>query len=806
MFRKKKLKGQHSLIFSEEESSLSSLNLPLSLAHASTSNTLEKSLIDIKGLKESVFEDRLRIPADVDKALVYQRATQIGMIDKSSQKCTFCGLHQKKSPPLGLGLCKKRKIDDRPPFITSFLILTRFGLALALIDLFFNLKLMLTFRGIYCKSLELKNPNDMCSPFDIKTYLFEIGFVFGEKHKIHLTQSCLEELKESIIWSTVGLFFMFSMLFVIVRIQFRMNVKHFKEKKENRSISEYTLMISKASGEDFTSGETAETDFEKHLESILAQSGYDDQFSVLRKELASSQFMINKLEKEQQKLNYFEGYTHRLMNDDHKFHQKERKEIEKIHKKTKKRLKRLEKRIEKEKFWIRKHCFSEKEGEIKGKVVLAAISSRLTRDRILRAYRENYLSKPAWLRVCDQKPKYILEEGPDPSTTKWHYIGDSPAKLVLFYTISSSIGSMVIVIVALVVIFIQKTIKTSMKNNRKSLLTYLLALQINIVQMIGKKAINKVCQYIRCSTRIKGMILNVISSASVKYCALLVLVQGLFKNQELSDKDRINYVSVVFKSILLLIILEPIKLIFSPTSLKRYYKIFKYKRMSKNGKKRIIMSQEELNYIFEKLEFPYDEIYSTTLYVLMMEFTLSFYIPALPFYASLYLLMKLLINRVIFERVFKQSNQNMNAYSEQICIVLIMNSFCVKLVMFYYVTMMLVRMVKEMGDKNSDETEFFKAFATFSFYLLIILIAFPLLKVFESLLTKWKRVELDLRTETDSVEETSSEFEKTEKMIVNEFDQEYCFKTTMVSREVSRRIQIEKESLVVFSPNEIGRE
>ena len=476
--------------------------------------------------------------------------------------------------------------------IANFLTLTRFCLILTLVNLFGNLQFMLVFRKVYCTTRKINRGVDQCSLLDLSTYVFHIGFLSVERNALEIVSPFIEEIQDSLLFTKISYFFIFVFTFVFLRILFKQNLEYLRDVRKDRSVSEYTLMLRKSNREDFSADEVTRTDFKQFFGSILAQSGYDDEVFIVKKELASSLFVINKLNKEKAKMTYFKDYTTRLANGDggkngvenrEKFQEKDIQKLKFLVKNSEKKLKKLEKLINQERRWLRKKCFSHHDGKIAGKVVLIAVSSRFTRDRILRAFQENYRNRPLWLRMCcRKKPRFQIQEGPEPSTTKWRYIEESGLKTVLNCLATATLTEFVLVIITVVVSEIQKFSLNEQRKGMGSLLVYLLALEINVIQIIGKKIIDKVLSLNRCPTRSQEMVFNVLASASMKFMILMALVQFVFTGpvERIAEKR----VQLLFKTIVVQTIMEPLKLTVFPNRLKRYLQIIWFKKKPKEGR------------------------------------------------------------------------------------------------------------------------------------------------------------------------------------------------------------------------------
>ena len=763
----KKDRLENSTIYTGD-GSLYNSSMRLSMSTAEDEELTDREMEALDSSHDKYKED-LRIPADVEKAIIHQRASGVGAPDESLEPCKFCNKPQKTGRHSWW--CSSNSRKHHTMVMTNFLTLTKFCLILGLINLLGNLKFLLAFRKIYCSNLQLTDPGTNCSAYNPSTYVFHIGFLQYQENRLELARPYIDEVIDSMTYSKIASSVMLLSIFILIRIHFLLNVRYLRDARKDRSISEYTLTIKKSSGKTFTTGEAAKTDFKQFFDSILAQSGYNDDFVVVKKHLASSLFIVNKLRKEKHKLTYFRDYTTELAKDETRFNAKERGKLEKLTKRAITQLQRLEVDLHKERGWVRRNSFSHKQGEIADRVVLVTLSSRFTRDRILRSFKENYRSGIFCSRACKKKPEYIIGEGPEPTTVKWHYIGVSLLKSIIFCLIIATIPAAIVTAVAFTASYVQQFI-TKLKDdssNADTYFSYVLSFQINIMQIIALRLVDFLGSLKRAPTNTNEMILKVMCSALIKFSILVVLLRDLFRSK--AERVDAEEVQMIFKTLIIQIVLEPFNLLFSTQRLIRYYQMFRFKWMArKKDPSKIIMPQEELNAIFEKPEYPYSDLYSYTLYIMIIEFSCAPYIPSLSFMTSFYLIVKLLFGRLLLERSFRENKTDLGTYSENMVLHFLINFVKANFFFYYWRSTLLLKLFKGIGEKLT----FFENDSAFLWYAFLIVCFSPLYSSSKFLIFRWKRRELDNRTEEADSEPLKEECEKSIEAIGEEFEEMYC--------------------------------
>ena len=704
-----------------------------------------------------------KLPAEVPEAILHRQSTSITNFD------------QTENPKASSKADSKESLKNRRGFSSllssNFMMLTWFGLFLTVINLFSNLKFFITFRRIYCDTLRKDKGSSSCSLLDMQSFIFQITFLMYRKDKFELMGPYLGDLKDAVLLSSIGFLLLFIFMFVLIRLQVRLNANKMYQKRRDRSISEYTIMLQKYSQKVFTQEEVEGLDFRGYLDTLLAQSGYSDDYSIVRKELASPLFTLKKLKNQRGELEELIEHCIKLREDKETFSLKDRRGIENLLGKTKKELKKTEKMLKRENQWILKHSFSHKKQKVTGKVVLLALSSRFSKDKILRAYQEGYKKWPFWCRPCRKKPKYFVYEGPEPSTAKWRYIGDNWIITLLYHFLTTTLTGLVSISVILMTVFISNIINSILEtDDRGSLITTIIALQINLIQIIAKKILDVLCKSNRGPSDTIGMAIRVVGISTLKVAVLITSLRGLFAGK-LSDMLLMNPVRAVFKSFLMLFVIDQLKLLLSFRTVKKYFLMLRFNWMARSSRK-IMMTQKQLNEIFEKPKYPFDDMLSSTYYALTVEFLLSTYLPALSVLSVVYFVIKLVVNWFLIEKAFSKQQENFGTYFEHFLMNVFVNIIAVRFISCF----LICNMISVMMEGHEEEHRFFQI-AAISFYALTMSLGvIPWPNILRMWGEKWKKQELDARVDRMKPSLVDPLYEKSEAQVGMEFDRDYCFK------------------------------
>ena len=634
--------------------------------------------------------DLYHIPAILDKALVYRKTTIPGIPEPSLPRCK--SNNQLQRTPYSL-FCSQRNKEAPNEVISLYLQNTIFCIILLSIIFLSQLYVLITNRKYACKYKYPKS-SGKCPWSDL-----EVNFLTLSKINKMITnpedQKAYQEALVFGLWLKLGIhlsLFILPILFIYLeereRAGIRAKLTSAAINKENLDVSDYSIMIHSKAEE---INQRLNIDgLRVYLKEILEETDSKDPEESRTEDLKILDYFISTkltpylfLEIQAKQLTQQIDFTTKLQEDHRgdennpKFDQKEEKKLALIIKKFQNNLKKLAKKLRKKSRFLKKFKKdpfpqSPMNERILGpySVVFITFSSTETRNKILRAKRI-ITSK---LKLSFRKPKNpqhnFLKIEPAPKIDKiiWKNCAISEKERATYQYSGNFAAYVCFMFVLWVVSKITKWMTeqifddNSQDPTKKGSVDEDVRAQYPFL-VFSVMIIFKICNFLiqKLGTFSDGIVKNsfdfttLIALGCLKSYSLFFTFQKIMLKNEEYDLEEIlkKLLHVLFLDALLQIVTKLISLSLVWKNLKIFY--FSYR--SKNLKKKLMVSQGELNSSFEPPASPIGSLLCLKFSVIYSSIALcETYTWLLLLVYILYLVISYFVDRFLLLRVYAEPN------------------------------------------------------------------------------------------------------------------------------------------------------
>ena len=500
---------------------------------------------------------------------------------------------------------------------------------------------------------------------------------------------------------------------------------------------------------------------EEYFTSLLHRAGSDEKAKILKVRIASSEYAVKEAECSLEEAEY-EQRCLQVTLKSKKFTKAELKTLSKYQKKLSKSIRKLAVKVKRLSRELKQDEVKSQQKKHRNKIAFILISSKLTRDKILSASTEAH-QRGLWIWNIFKKKSYMeLKAAPDPSELLWKNIGQPRRKqrtvhillLILSGLIFMSLVFLNNSIIDVVRGFLLGNDATGSDNRFEygPFWSFVLFTSIEINFFIGKKIIYKLSSYSLFVRKDTSSWMRAAWLGFLKYFTLGTLSAILFSERKKTViLVNLRLLRIVFNQLRLQAIMRVLRL----KHISKFYKMIKYWILShRRGK--LMMTQKQLNLIFEKPKFEVEVMYSINMYVLIIMLCYSYYIPLIPVLCYFYFIANILIDRLLYFRFYAEPTQKKRNMAIK-C--LLSNGFILKL---WYLN--ILRVLLNLGfvlDSTKIRNEGLRFWFWFLVYFCIALLSFPFEFLLKLELKYLQQRDIDKRAQeediSDSLEQSLSE-------------------------------------------------
>ena len=612
--------------------------------------------ISITNTNEGQTEDFM----DTNLKRAYEHWKESGVGQKSTQRSKAHGLSDlsKKEP---YSLKYVFKLWQYPPGLnssmTTYLDLNFRLLILVSFLVFGNVLLMYQAKAGYCKYLFHQVEGVECGQnFSIYSYLvYNPIFYIISQNSQQKQIDFFNSIRLGIILSIWTLWILpFLYLLVLKRhLEFGLKIKYNNQVKR---VENFSLMLT-----DFRDPQDLKRDFEADFQSLIQENGFTGECKIIKSVYSTDRVKVQILEEEAETIAE-EISSMRQIFDKYS----EINSFESSIKQLSKKIEKNEKKLVQVRKKIRKNHEKAKRSYLLGTCVyFVTLSSSLSRDKILRSFKDKYSNQRfcSFFRFsCIKQPKYRIAEAPDPSNIKWVNFGIPRFTLFCFRFLSY--------VVLLLLLFFILILLNAFNSYMKILLAFLADDSTNSKFKLGSALsfylTYEIVQY--CSTfatQIVCMIFDIdfnkselIFSQGMSLGVLKVLTLIAFQKILVLDSDyhaiySIAVLVVGFKVVLTQSVMKPIMKVSNSSNVLSFIKM-SWIRLKFALGSRPLLTQKELNSIFTKPKCYLQNLYCEDIYISSVAFLSSVYNPGVSFACLVYFLVKTIADRFLFLRFYAE--------------------------------------------------------------------------------------------------------------------------------------------------------
>ena len=627
---------------------------------------------ELKKLEKETYK-RFKIAKNLNEAMLHQNASGVGTIPRGSKRCPCCGRSQKRQ-------CSLYQILTISPAYSlnlnnSILMYFNFNVSLLKIIAVFilaNLLLMYQTHIGYCKYFVDSKQSQSCSNgFNLYSCvispLFVLNKMIPSKDK-ELLNDFLESIKFGILLSLLGIWIVLGIAYWVFAKHYKLALNlRYKKSQEKPRIGQYSLMITSFENEDFL-----KEDFKSHFESLLHEEGYDDPVEILQKvfstELIKVKIYQGEVDRLQAKIDYLTFITSSTQN----FEEAQRRVSRRVLERVKCQARKLKSRLESE---IKRRPYLKGTmnlDQLKNSVGFVTLSSPLTRDRVVRTYKNKYYGTPWIMRMCKkvEKPKYVISEAPEPENIEWRHIGEMNLKR--FFRRYTTCLLVIVFFVAVVTVL--SLLSNSPKNRKRT--TNKTISNTEKIEGLGEgkadpETLNMISAYIlveliqTISQRLTVKLCNILEKEFIK--SELIFIQSFWLGLlrvivlvplkklvifQLEDYSK-EFIMTAIKVILLQALLKPFLRVLKPQNIIKMLKI-SWVRLRVSLGHPIEMCQDDLNQLFQKPECHLEDLYSEDIYITSIAFISIGSNPGASIACLAYYIVKICVDRFLLLRFYAE--------------------------------------------------------------------------------------------------------------------------------------------------------
>ena len=407
------------------------------------------------------------------------------------------------------------------------------------------------------------------------------------------------------------------------------------------------------------------------------------------------------------------------------FSENEKSRLSKYDKKVAKKLSKLgfKDRFGKRKFNLKGKLFK-KNLEEKNSAAFILLSNKLVRDKILSASSEEAL-RGFWIcKMFTKSSKFRLEPAPEPSMIIWKNIGCSYITRWMVYFIQFLVIFSIFLALLFVVHQLEGWISALIGGGSSShssdfefgpFWSFILYFLIEFMFWLGKKIIYKISSYSLFLSKDLSSWNQATWLASIKLSSLMMLAY-MAVGEKGTSIVGLNHriVRVILNQIKYQAVLRILRL----RHISKFFKMVKFWYSSRKNK--IMVTQSHLNTIYEKPTCELEVMYSINMYVMMVMFCVSNFVPIVTLVCMLYFTTNVLIDRILFYWFYAEPSQKKQNLATRF---FLSSGFLLK---FWYINVFLglTRLRNTVAtDMNQEENLLF--WIDVLWYFLIVIFFFP---------------------------------------------------------------------------------
>ena len=609
-----------------------------------------------------------KVARTLKAALLHRNCSGVGHTPLDYKTCPCCDRKSKR----GYSLLEIFSIGPSKPMQLNSSILMYFNFNTALLKITMililgNLPLMYQLHQAYCRYLALELDGETCSEglnlysyFQNPSYLLDL---LKLKKKNQDISAVLDEMRLGILCSLLSVWMTLAAAFWIFTKHVRIALK-IKYRNRKRRIGGFSLMLTSFENKDYL-----ETDIKDHFESILQESGFSDQVNILAKVYSTELIKVESYQEEIAHLVAKVEYLSFIARSSQTFERGLRRGCRRIRVRNEAQIKQLKKKVKKE-LEMRPYLKdSSKAEKMENCVGFVTLSSWLTRDRILRSYKDKYSVRPWILCGCcfkTKKPRFVISEAPEPQNIQWKHIGTLNLK-----KISNRYLSYILLMIFFALVLYLLYLLAERRNRHEGhsggpkgsssardseiriilpspVISYLL---VELIQQVSKWVTKKVCsvfdkEYIKSEL----VITQSLSLGLLKVVVLLPLHKVLVLDSGDSDPEN---VMITTRVVLLQALLKPFMRVFMPENVIKFAKV-NYIKLKRKFKGSIGICQDDLNKLFSKPKCRLENLYSEDVYIVVIAFLSIVYNPAVSITCLAYFLVKICADRLLLLKFYAE--------------------------------------------------------------------------------------------------------------------------------------------------------
>ena len=601
-----------------------------------------------------------QIPPDLSLAQLHWQSSMLGRIPKRSQQiCPYCNEPKKIKYSLMENPVNLTENGNTIPLYfqyTRYCLLATFMIFIAYAGVLFDL------RGVYCEYYFIDEGKraSQCPFYLLPSYFWYSGEFYSKN---------FEKIKTAYFDNIYFVFFMNVLLYLSTFVykynQYWLIEKH-KELNLN-SASNFTIMLERVYATD------KRDDFEMFLQGLLNQSDVSKKkLNVVKTTVATykgnlrrfsnqSTSLLMEVKALEEQLRGLEKAKNKPQNQADLEIYAQKKEI--IQKMIRKR-RRLRARILRQKTsWMLPPMAPAYPNE--NCIAFVTLPSNYDRDRVLYAYSKRY-SKFWCLEYIDfcfsRGPRYRLSCPPEPENIEWRFIGYSALRKNLSGSLALFLNFLLVPICAVILMLFGYLFFRASK--RVSDLLYVAVdgmriLFIQVVSQCSKMLFKRLSKMEKPLTTVRYMTKKAVSLGFLKFFVIMLAAMS----SSLANESKIFMFKVqnelFLRNILIFVffqsLIEPLMDVFNVKLIRGYLRRRSIERIKKTKEriKATMMTQNMLNELYSRPDSQLDMKYSGNFYSLIVVSVVTPALPAIGVVIFTVLILKSLLERYLFYRVFK---------------------------------------------------------------------------------------------------------------------------------------------------------